>query len=124
MEEWKQKAVSSNDKANELQAQVFMLKEEIHSLRKERNLEAARAATAQNKSEKLVLVCHMKENQQQANSNSTKQKEVLSEGRRKTYTPSSALLPPRRSPFRKIGNSALMLRQNSKAIFPLHCPDP
>ena len=67
MEEWKQKAVSSNDKANELQAQIFMLKEEIHSLRKEPNLEAARAATAQNKSEKLVLVCHMKENQQQAN---------------------------------------------------------
>ena len=62
MEEWKQKAVSSNDKANELQAQVFMLKEEIHSLRKEQNLEAARAATAQNKLEKLVLVCHMKEN--------------------------------------------------------------
>ncbi|KAJ9698026.1 hypothetical protein PVL29_007235 [Vitis rotundifolia] len=121
VEEWKQKALSSNDKANELQAQVFILSEEINNLRKEQSKEATRA-TAQNEMEKRLLVCHMKENHQ-ANSNSTKQ-EVLSEGRRKTYTPSAALLPPRRSPFREIGNLAPMLRQNSKAIFPLHCPEP
>ncbi|RVW32808.1 hypothetical protein CK203_100174 [Vitis vinifera] len=40
--EWKQKALSSNDKANELQAQVFILSEEINNLRKEQNKEATR----------------------------------------------------------------------------------
>ncbi|RVW18240.1 hypothetical protein CK203_109326 [Vitis vinifera] len=77
VEEWKQKALSSNDKANELQAQ------ENH----------------------------------QANSNSTMQKEqVLSEGRKNIHTQccSSA---SKTVTVSEIGNLAPMLRQNSKAIF-------
>lgn len=114
MEEWKQKAVSSNDKANELQAQVFILREEINNLREERNKDT-RATTA-----------YTPMHNETAEGTMTKKKEALSEGRRKTYTPSAALLPPSRSPFGEIGNLAPTLRQNSKkkAVFPLQSPEP
>ncbi len=128
MQEWKQKASSSESKANELQAQMTVLRGELEWTRKEQNSVVTRtkgspgiSQDAQNEMEKRVLVCRLKENHLTDDNAS---KEVLREGRRKVHASSSGFLAPKRSPFQDIGNSSLLMRQNSKAIFPLHSPLP
>ncbi|KAL5831902.1 hypothetical protein ACOSQ4_017256 [Xanthoceras sorbifolium] len=131
VQEWRQKALSSETKVNELQAQVTVLQKEIECLRKEQDTGASRATNssplarqAQNEMEKRVLICRLKENHRCTNDSSAKQTEVLREGRRKALTcsSSSSLLAPKRSPLRDMGNLSQLARQNSKAVFPLHCP--
>ncbi|TXG73285.1 hypothetical protein EZV62_001864 [Acer yangbiense] len=132
VQEWRQKTVSSETKVNELQAQVTVLQKEIEWLRKEQYTGASRAKISsplarepQNEMEKRVLICRLKENHCHANDSGAKQKEVLREGRRKTHTCSSSsrsLVAPKRSPLGDIGNLSSLGRQNSKAVFPLHCP--
>ncbi|KAK2641157.1 hypothetical protein Ddye_022920 [Dipteronia dyeriana] len=133
VQEWRRKTVSSETKVNELQAQVTVLQKEIERLRKEQYTGASRAKISsplarepQNEMEKRVLICRLKENHCHANDSGTKQKEVLREGRRKTHTcstsSSSSLVAPKQSPLGDIGNLSLLGRQNSKAVFPLHCP--
>ncbi|KAJ6315588.1 hypothetical protein OIU78_018961 [Salix suchowensis] len=52
-----------------------------------------------------------------------KQKAAVSDGRRKPHAgTTSGLNAPKRSPFRDIGNSSPLARQNIKAVFPLHYP--
>ncbi|KAL9458717.1 hypothetical protein AB3S75_007563 [Citrus x aurantiifolia] len=128
VQEWKQKAISSETKANELQAQVTLLRKEIEWLKQEQAAEASRAkaspspsADAQNETEKRVLVCHLKENHR-ANDSSTKRREVLLDGRRKANMSSSRFVTQKRSPLRDIGNlSSPLVRQSSKAVvYPLH----
>lgn len=128
VQEWKQKASSSESKANELQAQMTVLRGELEWTRKEQNSVVTRtkgspgiSQDAQNEMEKRVLVCRLKENHLTDDNAS---KEVLREGRRKVHASSGGFLAPKRSPFRDIGNSSLLMRQNSKAIFPLHSPLP
>ncbi|KAJ0020157.1 hypothetical protein Pint_31053 [Pistacia integerrima] len=126
VQEWKQKAVSSEAKADELQAQVAMLQKKIERLRKEQDSGALRAETSsplaresQNETEKRVLICRLKENHR-GNDNVNKQREALNDGRRKARSSSNALVSPKRSPLQDIGNQSLLTRQNSRAIFPLH----
>ncbi|XP_023914230.1 uncharacterized protein LOC112025774 isoform X1 [Quercus suber] len=126
VQEWRQKAQSSESKANELQAQMSVLHGELERMRKEQNTVVTRTKSspgitqdAQNEMEKRVLVCRLKENHL-ADDNAGK--EVSGDRRRKVHTSSSGFMAPKRSPFRDIGNSSLLMRQNSKAIFPLHSP--
>ncbi|KAL4342033.1 hypothetical protein GQ457_08G001900 [Hibiscus cannabinus] len=75
--QWKQKAISSEAKANELQARISVLHEEIERLRNER--------------ERRVLVCCLKENRCTNGDGS------------KAQTCTAAGVLPRRSPLREIG---------------------
>ncbi|BFG29975.1 hypothetical protein CerSpe_162490 [Prunus speciosa] len=119
VQEWKQKAVSSESKAKELQAQVSMLHGELDRLRKEAmkaNGSPLIPRDPQNEMEKHVLICHLKENHCP--------KEGGSKQRKLATCTNRVPVAPKRSPFRDIGNSSLPVRQNSKAVFPLHCPLP
>lgn len=119
--------MSSEAKANEVQAQIYVLQEEIARLRKERDRKLVRHRMscspinrgAQNETEKRILVCHLKENRC-TNDDGYNQKEVLRDGR-KTQTCNSGLVP-RRSPLGEIGNmSAPMEEQRGDGILPLFC---
>ncbi|XP_059668926.1 uncharacterized protein LOC132314018 [Cornus florida] len=130
VQEWRQKALTSEVKADELQTEISALRGELEKLRIERQGEVTRtkdsslvSRDSQNEKEKRVLICRLKENHQ-TNDKGSKQ-EILSDARRKkAHTCSNGLAEVKRSPFRDIGNSSLLVRQNSKAIFPLHCPHP
>lgn len=114
--------MSSESKANELQLQMSEIRREVEWMRKEQNsvIIAPRIAQdAQNETEKRVLVCRLKEshcNGDNAN------KEVSRDRRTKAHSSSGGFVAQKRSPFQEIGNSSLLIRQNSKAVFPLHCP--
>ncbi|XP_017985344.1 PREDICTED: uncharacterized protein LOC18589860 [Theobroma cacao] len=126
VKEWRQKTLSSEAKANELQEQISVLNEEIERLRKERERKIVRARNrspinqeAQNETEKRILVCHLKENRC-ANDDGCNQKELVRDGRRKTQTCTAGLLP-RRSPLREIGNISALMKQHGEGILPLFC---
>ncbi|KAJ6755207.1 MYOSIN-LIKE PROTEIN [Salix purpurea] len=123
VEEWRQKALSSEAKGNELQNQVDVLQGELERLRKARSKETSRSKNLPpNETEKRVLVCRLKENCN-ASDDCRKQKAAVSDGRRKPHAgTTSGLNAPKRSPFRDIGNSSPLARQNIKAVFPLHYP--
>jgi hypothetical protein len=133
VQEWRQKAVSSESKARGLQEQVSILQAELNRLRKGENTIVKKENCSpnprdpQNEMEKRVLICHLKENHC-TKEYSSKQREVLLEGRKKPdlCTNRTPIAPHalKRSPFRDIGNSSLLSRQHSKAVFPLHCPAP
>lgn len=133
VQEWRQKAVSSESKARGLQEQVSILQAELNRLRKGENTIVKKENCSpnpwdpQNEMEKRVLICHLKENHC-TKEYSSKQREVLLEGRKKPdlCTNRTPIAPHalKRSPFRDIGNSSLLSRQHSKAVFPLHCPPP
>ncbi|KAK8545067.1 hypothetical protein V6N13_066379 [Hibiscus sabdariffa] len=97
--EWKQKAISSEAKANELQARISVLHEEIERLRNER--------------ERRVLVCCLKENRCTNGDGS------------KAQTCTAAGLLPRRSPLREIGiDEATCPPLNSPPASLSTCPPP
>ncbi|KAG5253844.1 myosin [Salix suchowensis] len=123
VEEWRQRALSSEAKGNELQNQVDVLQGELERLRKARSKETSRSKNLPpNETEKRVLVCRLKENCN-ASDDCRKQKAAVSDGRRKPHAgTTSGLNAPKRSPFRDIGNSSPLARQNIKAVFPLHYP--
>ena len=126
MQEWRQKALSSEAKENELQNQVAVLHVELERLGKvsaketssSKNLPSV-SLEAPNETEKRVLVCRLKENCN-TNDGCRKQKAAFSDGRRKPHACTGGLDAPKRSPFRDIGNSSPLARQNSRAVFPLH----
>ncbi|PNT19693.1 hypothetical protein POPTR_009G052400v4 [Populus trichocarpa] len=127
VQEWRQKALSSEAKANELQNQVAVLQEELERLRKERVKETSRSKNlpsisleAPNETEKRVLVCRLKENRN--TNDDCRQKKAFSDGSRKPHACAGGLDAPKRSLFRDIGNSSPLARQNSRAVFPLHYP--
>ncbi|KAK8649708.1 hypothetical protein V6N13_139374 [Hibiscus sabdariffa] len=94
-EEWKQKALSSEAKANELQARIFVLHEEIERLRNEK--------------ERRVLVCCLKENR------------CTNDDGSKAQTCTAAGLLPRRSPLRETGNMSALMKQHGEGLLPLYC---
>ncbi|XP_040995251.1 protein Daple-like isoform X1 [Juglans microcarpa x Juglans regia] len=122
VQEWRHKAMSSESKANELQLQMSEIRRALEWMRKEQNSvvsEPIIGQDAQNETEKRVLVCRLKENHcTDDNAN----KEVSRDRRRIPHTSSSGFVAQKRLPFRDIGNSSSLIRQNSKAVFPLHCP--
>ncbi|KAA8549766.1 hypothetical protein F0562_001216 [Nyssa sinensis] len=144
VQEWRQKALKFETKANELQTEISVVKGELEKWRREQNKEVMPtkhlppiSLGKQIEMEKHVLICHLKENHHSNDKGS--KKEVIYDGRRKAHTLNNGLDAQKRSPFRDIGNSSPLLRQsskaiignssplvrqNSKAIFPLHCPEP
>ncbi|CAK7331084.1 unnamed protein product [Dovyalis caffra] len=128
VQEWRQKALSSEAKENELRNQVAVLQVELERLRKERARAASRSKNlppvsleALNETEKRVLVCRLKENRN-TNDDCRKQKEFFSDGGRKPHACTSGHNATKRSPFRDIGNSSPLARQNGRAVVPLHYP--
>ncbi|KAM1342871.1 hypothetical protein ACFX2F_007134 [Malus domestica] len=128
VQEWRQKAVSAVSKTRELQAQLSTLHGELDRLRNEESTRVMRANSSpliprnpQNVMEKRVLICHLKENQR-AKEDSRKQMVGLTDGRNKPDTRTNrTTIVPKRSPFRDMGNTSFVARQNPKAVFPLHC---
>ncbi|MBA0873462.1 hypothetical protein Goshw_002523 [Gossypium schwendimanii] len=99
VKEWRQKAHSSEAKASELQARMFVLHEEIERLRNERERKTVRGRNtsqanqeARNETEKRILMCDLKENRC-ANDDGCKAQPCTATG-----------LLPRRSPLRELGN--------------------
>ncbi|GMJ07085.1 hypothetical protein like AT1G51405 [Hibiscus trionum] len=114
VKEWRQKGLASEAKANELQAQIYVLRQEVERLMQERDGKIVRARIAspmnqeaQNETEKRVLVCRLKEDDPSP-------KELLRDGRRKPQTCSTGLLPIRRSPLREIGNMSTLKKQQQQ----------
>lgn len=128
VQDWRQRALSSESKKNELEAKLSALRGDLERLRREQNASVQGTKCSpipldtQNELEKRIVVCCSKENSSVVTEDS-KQNEVLRNGERKTHAASArgGCLAPKRSPFRDIGNSSLLTRQNGKAVFPLHC---
>lgn len=126
MQEWRQKALSSDSKANMLETQVCNLHREIERYRKEGKKEQVMRGRAsqlalretKNEMEKHVMVCHLKENHQTNENTTTKQEDYPNNQSRKAKCRTSNLGGPKRSPFRDIENT---FRQHGNAISPLHC---
>ncbi|KAJ6692005.1 MYOSIN-LIKE PROTEIN [Salix purpurea] len=123
VQEWRQKALSSEARENELQTQVAVLQVELERLKKERVKETSGSKNlpsvsleAPNETEKRVLVCRLKENRD-ANDD-CRRKEAFSDGRRKPqHACAGGLDASKRSLLRDIGNSSPLARQNSRAVF-------
>ncbi|OIW05588.1 hypothetical protein TanjilG_23374 [Lupinus angustifolius] len=127
VQEWRQRAVSSESKAKELEAKLSMLSGELESLRKEKN--AVQGTTmspippdTQNELEKRIVVCCSKENSK-VTENSNRNEVLRNAERRPAHAARGVrFLAPKRSPFQDIGNnSSLSMRQNGKTVFPLYC---
>ena len=131
VQEWRQKAISSESKANQLEVQMYFLQNEIERLRKEEEKtdetrakgSPLTAMDGQREMEKRVLICRLKENHQvrHASESCVKQNEASSDGRRrKAQTWSkNGLVALERSPLRDIGNSCVLVKQHNKTIYPL-----
>ncbi|XP_077227126.1 myosin-like protein [Tasmannia lanceolata] len=129
MQEWRQRAESSEKKVTELQKQMSKLQSELEKLRTEpsnqaspkalrdiQNLELVRIKRLQRsfekEKEKRVLICRLKENPQ-----NRKRSEDKDEKRRVCSD------IPKRTPFQDIGNSSSPLIRQSRAVPPLYSPD-
>ncbi|XP_052181879.1 uncharacterized protein LOC127794671 [Diospyros lotus] len=128
VKEWRKKAITFEAKASEMQKETSALRGELENLKKERDEEVTRTKDLAPISlgehiakEKHVLVCRLKEKPHQADKGS--RQETGADRRRKTHTSSNNIGAPRRSPFQNISNTSPILRQNSKAVFPLHFPE-
>ncbi|XP_076915833.1 uncharacterized protein LOC143575308 [Bidens hawaiensis] len=145
--EWKEKAITYETKENNLQTEVSLVKGELEKLKKEQvkevgstpkkaivSLSKQLERESKNRHEKVeqskkdshplslgkqlarekrILISRLKENRPNTS-------EMSSDGRRK----GCKLVRP---PFKDIGNSSSgngLIKQNSNAVFPLHCPEP
>lgn len=127
VQEWRQKALSSEIKTNELQAELSVLHGEYERLRKDPNsMGSAKSSSlmsgeTQSEKEKRVLICRLKENHC-AKNNGYKKKESIDEigGRKAQACTSGLVAPSKRSPLKDIENVSTTIMQNSNALFPLH----
>ncbi|KAK7312165.1 hypothetical protein VNO77_35826 [Canavalia gladiata] len=124
VQEWRQRALSSEGKTNELEAKLSVVCGDLEKLRKEQNATQGTKCSpipldSQNELEKRIVVCCSKENNNVTEN--SKHNEALRNGERKVHATRVGILAPKRSPFRDIGNSSSLMRQNGKAVFPLHC---
>ncbi|TKY67830.1 Myosin-related isoform 1 [Spatholobus suberectus] len=124
VQEWKQKALSSESKTNELEAELSTLRGDLERLRKEQNAVKGTKCSpipvdTQNELEKRIVVCCSKENNNVTEN--SKHNDILRNAERKAHAARGGFLAPKRSPLRDIGNSSLLMRQNGKAVFPLRC---
>lgn len=119
VQEWKEKAVSSESKTKELEAELSMVRGDLERLRKEQNVVKGGKhipVETQNELEKRIVVCSSKKNSNFTEN--SKHSDVPRSVERKAH---GGFLAPKRSPLRDIGNSSLLMRQNGKAVFPLRC---
>ena len=110
MQEWKEKALSSESKTNELEAELSVLRGD---LRKEQT--AAKGikcsptpVDTQNELEKRIVVCSSKEKNKVTENSKHNDVSRKAHGGRG----GDGLLVPKRSPLRDIGNSSLLITQN------------
>ncbi|KAL2557235.1 myosin-related [Forsythia ovata] len=176
VEDWREKALSFEYKANELQTEISTLKEELQKSKTEQNLRENKEITSvPDENENLLPICSLKKNhcmedkgcmrknakeesnvdrneeltitkdlpqislgkqlakekrmllrqlRQNRCANNKGSKEEL-EGRRKAHvhTCTNVHVAPKQSPLRDIGNMSPLVRQYSKAIFPLQSPE-
>ncbi|KAF7831879.1 myosin-10 isoform X3 [Senna tora] len=115
VQEWKQRALSSETKTNELEAKLSVLRLDLETLRKDHNTDVQPAkyspvsSETQTELEKRILVCYSKENNSHTNANNHKKNEVsIREGER-TYGTRGAFFAPKRRPFRDVKNSSSLL---------------
>lgn len=132
----------SENKANQLEAQMYFLKKELERARKEEKADETRAKSSpprmavdgQHEMQKRVLICRLKENwnnninyynhrQAQASAQSQSNNMVCSsDGRRRkaeSHSNIGVVVASERPPLREISNSNVSFKQHSKAIFPL-----
>ncbi|XP_062084040.1 uncharacterized protein LOC133790422 [Humulus lupulus] len=127
VQEWRQKAISSENKANQLEAQMYYLRKELERSKKElekvhdrRDKGSSPLITVdgQHEMEKRVLICRLKEN----NHHWQKEAPTSSDGRRISQKwNNNGFVALERSPLRDIGNNscASVKQQNhSRVIFP------
>ncbi|KAM0045942.1 hypothetical protein Hdeb2414_s0009g00309911 [Helianthus debilis subsp. tardiflorus] len=151
VEEWREKAITYETKANELQTEVNLVKGELEKLKKDQVKEVASTPKKTivslskqiERETKNGSSCRM--NKQEKVEQSKKDSHPLSLGKQlarekrilisrlKENRPNGNEISSEgrrkgvRSPFKDIGNSsssAGSIRQGSNAIFPLHCPEP
>ncbi|KAH1219857.1 hypothetical protein GmHk_12G033681 [Glycine max] len=110
VQEWKEKALSSESKTNELEAELSVLRGD---LRKEQT--AAKGikcsptpVDTQNELEKRIVVCSSKEKNKVTENSKHNDVSRKAHGGRG----GDGLLVPKRSPLRDIGNSSLLITQN------------
>ncbi|KAF7833720.1 myosin-10 isoform X3 [Senna tora] len=112
VQEWKQRALSSETKANDLEAKLSVLRRDLETFKKEKNNNVQPAkcspvpSEAQIELEKRILVCYSKENDNHTNAdNKYETNEVsITERRRGTHG-----VGPKRHPFQDIRNSSSLL---------------
>lgn len=133
MDEWKQKAMSSDNKVSELQRQMSELQTELERLRTQpldrssakappdipsvepiRTRGSQRLLDTQKEKEKRVLICRLKEN-----SHSSKKYIDRDDNRKGCICGSN----PKRPPLQELGNSSSLLLKQSRAVFPLYSPE-
>lgn len=127
VQEWKQRALSSESKKNEIEAKLSMLCVDFEKFQNEQNVVKGTKCPpvpldTQKEFEKRIVICSSKEKSSNVTEN-RKHGEVLRNGERKTHAARGGLLVPKRMPFQDIGNNSSLLtrQQNGKAVFPLHC---
>ncbi|XAR60364.1 hypothetical protein NMG60_11033709 [Bertholletia excelsa] len=131
VKEWRRKALAFENKAKELQSETSSLKVELEKVKREQNEELMKTKEVAQISlgahiakEKLALIHRLKENRHHNCEKGSKQDNTCADGRRKAHTSSNELKALKRSPLKNIENSSPKLRQSSKAVFPLHFPEP
>ncbi|KAE8682939.1 Myosin-related isoform 2 [Hibiscus syriacus] len=114
VKEWRQRALSSEVKANEVQTQIYVLRQEVERLMKERDRKVVRAQIASpiyqetnTETEKRVLACRLMEDDPSP-------KDLVRDRRRKSQTCTAGLLPIRRSPLREIGNISTLKKKQQQ----------
>ncbi|KAF4391140.1 hypothetical protein F8388_009562 [Cannabis sativa] len=129
VQDWRQKAISSENKANQLEAQMYYLRKELDRSKKElekvherrdKGSSPAIPVDGQHEMEKRVLICRLKENNSH---HQQKEAPTLSDGRRRksqTWN-NNGSFGLERSPLRDIGNNScasVKHQQHSRVIFP------
>lgn len=115
VQEWRQRAISSESKANELEAKFSMLRLELEMLKKEQNADVQRPKSpvtlsdTQNELEKRIVVCCTKENSHAIDN--CKRNEVSRDTERRAHGNRSVFRASQRSPLAEMRkNSSLFMR--------------
>ena len=132
LEAWKQKALSSESKENQLHDQVRELQQELEKLKIERSTPDAELKARKNVGpislgaqlarEKRLLTSQGKGSGLASENRDIKAVDY-SDGKKASHKNGSKLLSSNRHPFKDIGNFSPLVRQNSRrSVHPLHSP--
>ncbi|KAK4278643.1 hypothetical protein QN277_016464 [Acacia crassicarpa] len=112
VQEWRHRALSSESKANDLEAETSLLRHELEMMKKEQNADVHRTkcplnlSDTQNELEKRIVVCYTKENSHSMD----KPNEVMRKKERRLHGNRGTLCALKRSPLGDIRNSSLLMR--------------
>ncbi|XP_028790050.1 uncharacterized protein LOC114746031 [Neltuma alba] len=114
VQEWRQRAFSSESKANELEAKMSLLRHELEVLKMEQNADVQgtkcpmNLSDSQTELEKRIVVCCTKENSH--NIDKCKQNEVARDKEKRLHGNRGASCALKRSPLGDVRNSSLLMR--------------